>query len=126
MPPRGPLAHLLRNRFYIGDVPFKGEILKGEQPVSLPKTPSILTRGHRRIGTSSPHDLRSAPLMARKLVPGSSPRSSVVPQIRLVSQPDLTGESSMTDREAARSLPAIGARFASGFAAPNYTMDFEM
>src|SRR4249920_1652921 len=29
---RGPLAHLLRNRFYIGDVPFKGEILAGEQP----------------------------------------------------------------------------------------------
>src|SRR5205809_3103004 len=29
---RGPLAHLFRNRFYIGDVPFKGEILKGEQP----------------------------------------------------------------------------------------------
>jgi len=29
---RGPLAHLLRNRFYIADVPFKGEILKGEQP----------------------------------------------------------------------------------------------
>src|SRR5205807_9804551 len=29
---RGPLAHLLRNRFYIGNVPFKGEILKGEQP----------------------------------------------------------------------------------------------
>jgi site-specific DNA recombinase len=28
---RGPLAHLLRNPFYIGDVPFKGEILKGEQ-----------------------------------------------------------------------------------------------
>ena len=26
---RGPLAHLLRNRFYIGEVPFKGE---GEQP----------------------------------------------------------------------------------------------
>src|ERR1700752_3747059 len=31
---RGPPAHLLRNRFYIGDVPFKGEILKGEQPAS--------------------------------------------------------------------------------------------
>ena len=29
---RGPLAHLLRNRFYIGEVPFKGEILQGEQP----------------------------------------------------------------------------------------------
>src|ERR1700757_2609840 len=29
---RGPLAHLLRNRFYIGEVPFKGEVLHGEQP----------------------------------------------------------------------------------------------
>jgi site-specific DNA recombinase len=29
---RGPLAHLLRNRFYIGKVAFKGDILKGEQP----------------------------------------------------------------------------------------------
>ena len=29
---RGPLAHLLRNRFYIGQVMFKGEVLAGEQP----------------------------------------------------------------------------------------------
>jgi site-specific DNA recombinase len=28
---RGPLAHLLRNRFYVGEVAFKGEILAGEQ-----------------------------------------------------------------------------------------------
>jgi hypothetical protein len=28
---RGPLAHLLRNRFYVGDVAFKGEVLRGEQ-----------------------------------------------------------------------------------------------
>ncbi len=28
---RGPLAHLLRNRFYIGEVLFKGDILPGEQ-----------------------------------------------------------------------------------------------
>jgi site-specific DNA recombinase len=28
---RGRLAHLLRNRFYIGQVTFKGEVLKGEQ-----------------------------------------------------------------------------------------------
>jgi site-specific DNA recombinase len=32
---RGPLAHLLHNRFYIGEVAFKGEILKGEQPSIL-------------------------------------------------------------------------------------------
>jgi site-specific DNA recombinase len=29
---RGPLAHLLRNRFYIGEVMCKGEVLAGEQP----------------------------------------------------------------------------------------------
>jgi site-specific DNA recombinase len=32
---RGPLAHLLRNRFYIGEVDFKGEVLQGEQPAIL-------------------------------------------------------------------------------------------
>jgi site-specific DNA recombinase len=32
---RGPLAHFLRNRFYIGEVVFKGEILPGEQPAIL-------------------------------------------------------------------------------------------
>jgi hypothetical protein len=34
---RGSLAHLLRNRFYIGEVAFKGEVLKGEQPVIVDK-----------------------------------------------------------------------------------------
>jgi DNA invertase Pin-like site-specific DNA recombinase len=32
---RGSVAHLLRNRFYIGEVAFKGEILSGEQPAIL-------------------------------------------------------------------------------------------
>lgn len=32
---RGPLAYLLRNRFYIGEVVFKGEILAGEQPAII-------------------------------------------------------------------------------------------
>jgi site-specific DNA recombinase len=32
---RGPLAHLLRNRFYIGEVTFKGDILPGEQPAII-------------------------------------------------------------------------------------------
>src|SRR5215204_5583301 len=34
---RGPLAHLLRNRFYIGEVPFKGEVLAGEQAAIMGK-----------------------------------------------------------------------------------------
>src|SRR5206468_2221800 len=29
------LAHFLRNRFYIGEVAFKGEVLPGEQPAIL-------------------------------------------------------------------------------------------
>jgi site-specific DNA recombinase len=32
---RGPLAHLLRNRFYVGEIHFKGEVLQGEQPAIL-------------------------------------------------------------------------------------------
>jgi site-specific DNA recombinase len=32
---RGPLAHLLRNRFYIGEVLYKGTICPGEQPPIL-------------------------------------------------------------------------------------------
>jgi site-specific DNA recombinase len=32
---RGPLAYLLRNRFYIGKVAFKGETLEGEQPAII-------------------------------------------------------------------------------------------
>jgi site-specific DNA recombinase len=34
---RGPLAHLLRNRFYIGEVSFKGDVLLGEQPAIVDK-----------------------------------------------------------------------------------------
>ena len=32
---RGPLSYLLRNRFYIGEVVFKGEVLPGPQPALL-------------------------------------------------------------------------------------------
>jgi len=32
---RGPLAYLLRNRFYIGEVQYKGEVFPGEQPPIL-------------------------------------------------------------------------------------------
>jgi hypothetical protein len=35
---RGPLAHLLRNRFYIGEVSFKGEVLAGEQPAIVDRS----------------------------------------------------------------------------------------
>jgi site-specific DNA recombinase len=34
---RGTLAHLLRNRFFIGEVKYRGEILPGEQPAIIDK-----------------------------------------------------------------------------------------
>ena len=34
---RGTLSHLLRNRFFIGEVKYKGEILPGEQPAIIDK-----------------------------------------------------------------------------------------
>src|SRR6516164_9864331 len=34
---RGALSHLLRNRFFIGEVKYRGEILPGEQPAILEK-----------------------------------------------------------------------------------------
>jgi hypothetical protein len=49
---RGSLAHLLRNRFYIGEVAFKGEVLKGEQPAIV--GPSQ-TRAARRRPQSRPY-----------------------------------------------------------------------
>jgi site-specific DNA recombinase len=41
---RGPLAHLLRNRFYVGDVVFKGETLAGEQPAIVDRDLSMPSR----------------------------------------------------------------------------------
>jgi hypothetical protein len=35
---RNSLAHMLRNRFYIGQAVFKGEILAGEQPAIINRT----------------------------------------------------------------------------------------
>src|SRR5215510_11422116 len=35
---RGALSHFLRNRFFIGEVKYKGEILPGEQPAIIDKT----------------------------------------------------------------------------------------
>jgi site-specific DNA recombinase len=35
---RRPLSHLLRNRFFIGEVRYKGEVLPGAQPAILDKS----------------------------------------------------------------------------------------
>src|SRR5262249_21345777 len=35
---RGALSHLLRSRFFIGEVKYKGEVLPGEQPAIMDKS----------------------------------------------------------------------------------------
>ena len=43
---RGPLAHLLRNRFYVGEVVFKGQVCAGEQPAIVDRTSRFSAGGH--------------------------------------------------------------------------------
>src|SRR5262245_29276039 len=58
---RGPLAHLLRNRFYVGEVAFKGEVLEGEQTAIVDRTLfdavqaklDAQIRGHKTARTNS-------------------------------------------------------------------------
>src|SRR5204862_513484 len=47
---RGPLAHLLRNRFYMGEVAFKGEVLNGEQTAIVDRTLSDAVQAQRPKG----------------------------------------------------------------------------
>ena len=51
---RGSLFYLLRNRFYIGEVKYKGEILPGEQPAIMDRAgPGRLNRVSASIGGAS-------------------------------------------------------------------------
>jgi site-specific DNA recombinase len=38
---RGPLSYLLRNRFFVGEVVYKGEVLPGPQPAILDRAASV-------------------------------------------------------------------------------------
>jgi site-specific DNA recombinase len=65
---RGPLAYLLRNRFYIGEVAFKGEILPGEQPAILDRDlfDAVQARlNAQRNNHTAAHDTSEALLIGR-------------------------------------------------------------
>jgi site-specific DNA recombinase len=57
---RGPLAHLLRNRFYIGEVCFKGEILQGEQPAIIDRVLFDAVQAKLSAQASNQHTGRNA------------------------------------------------------------------
>jgi site-specific DNA recombinase len=50
---RGPLAYLLRNRFYVGEVAFKGEVLSGEQPAIVDR--DLFDAVRARLDTQANH-----------------------------------------------------------------------
>ena len=52
---RGPLAYMLRNRFYIGEVRYKGEIFPGEQPANPRSRTVRCGSGQARAAADQPH-----------------------------------------------------------------------
>jgi DNA invertase Pin-like site-specific DNA recombinase len=66
---RGPLAHLLRNRFYIGEVTFKGEVLPGEQPAIIDRKlfDAVQTKLDQQVASFKTTRMTSGALLAGKL-----------------------------------------------------------
>ena len=66
---RGSLAHLLRNRFYIGEVSFKGEVLQGEQPAIVDRDlfDAVQTKLNEQINNHKALRTKSAALLAGRI-----------------------------------------------------------
>src|SRR6516162_1215090 len=66
---RGPLAHLLRNRFYLGEVMFKGEVLAGEQPAIIDRDlfETVQTRLTEQVNNHKATRMRSEALLAGRI-----------------------------------------------------------
>jgi DNA invertase Pin-like site-specific DNA recombinase len=66
---RGPLAHLLRNRFYVGEVLFKGEVLPGEQPaiVDRARFDAVQARLTEQVTGQSAKRMRSEALLMGRI-----------------------------------------------------------
>jgi site-specific DNA recombinase len=66
---RGPLAHLLRNRFYIGEVIFKGEVLAGEQPAIVARElfDAVQAKLSEQVNNHKTARMRSEALLAGRI-----------------------------------------------------------
>jgi DNA invertase Pin-like site-specific DNA recombinase len=66
---RGSLAQLLRNRFYIGEVAFKGEVLKGEQPAILDRAlfDAVQTRLNEQVANHKAKWMKSEALLTGRI-----------------------------------------------------------
>ena len=66
---RGSLAHLLRNRFYIGEVIFKSEVLAGEQPAILDRElfDAVQAKLSEQVNNHKTTRMRSEALLAGRI-----------------------------------------------------------
>ena len=66
---RGSLAHLLRNRFYTGEVSFKGEVLQGEQPAILDRDlfDAVQAKLNEQVNSHKAIRTKSAALLAGRI-----------------------------------------------------------
>jgi site-specific DNA recombinase len=66
---RGPLGYLLRNRFYVGEVAFKGEILKGEQPAIVDRAlfDAVQTKLNEQNNNHKTNRMKSEALLAGRI-----------------------------------------------------------
>jgi len=90
---RGPLAHLLRNRFYIGEVMFKGEVLAGEQPAIVDRDlfNAVQAKLSKQVNHHKTARMRSEALLAGRIFDDrgkshdAEPRSQAGHQVPLLS-----------------------------------------
>jgi hypothetical protein len=66
---RGSLAHLLRNRFYIGEVVFKGEVLPGEQPAIIDRDSfeAVQAKLNEQVNNHKSSRMKSEALLAGRI-----------------------------------------------------------
>jgi site-specific DNA recombinase len=66
---RGPLAYLLRNRFYLGEVIFKGEVLAGEQPAIVDRSlfEAVQAKLNEQVNNHKNARMRSDALLAGRI-----------------------------------------------------------
>ena len=66
---RGPLAHLLRNRFYIGEVAFNGEVLAGEQPAIVDRNlfDAVQAKLNEQLNNHNAARMKSEALLAGRI-----------------------------------------------------------
>ena len=112
---RGTLSHLLRNRFFIGEVKYRGEILPGEQPVIIEK--ALFEAVQRKLSSQQSHKTltrqKSEHLLkdllyddAGHLMTATHATKANVRYRYYVSRPSLHGEARTADLGSVSRVPA--------------------